>query len=438
MRTIQAHGAQQAANHIIGSIHRLSLGCLLLTACLATAQGKPDYSTPLAAAKTYFTAMKNGDEKTLKSACIGNGYRKRFMVMMMRSGVAYDKLDQAAAAKFGRQQTDKAFAEIKGSCAVSAAVLAALANCQVKIEGTNATIIAKPNSAGDTPDLAKLQQANGEWKVLLGDDIDKSDFSANAIEALARSMEKCATDVPAGKYKTADEAAQGMMSAMMAQYEQSPERQVMHGKLQTASVEPTRLAAGKSATVTYRTYHMAGGILGDAERVTLHYGFNGWNRVADQPMTSQGEETWQAKLNLPADAHELVFSFTDGDRWDNNDRKDWHLVVNQGASNGDTNSTRIGAAEAAKHYNETLIVTGRVAQVSFRPTIVYLNLEKPYPDTPFAVAIFSKDTNGFGDLSRLKGKGVEARGKIVEYRGRAEIVLQETNQLRVVGDPAPE
>jgi hypothetical protein len=100
---------------------------------------------------------------------------------------------------------------------------------------------------------------------------------------------------------------------------------------------------------------------------------------------------------------------------------------------GAAKAAKIGAAEAKDHYNESLVVTGQVVQVSFRPTIVYLNLDKPYPETPFAAAVFAKDTNSFGDLSKLKGKGVEVRGTIKEYRGRAQIVLEHTNQLVVVG-----
>ena len=58
--------------------------------------------------------------------------------------------------------------------------------------------------------------------------------------------------------------------------------------------------------MTYQPYHtIIGGVLGDAEQVTLHYGFNGWSDVADQPMNGQGEVKWQVKLNLPVGAHEL-------------------------------------------------------------------------------------------------------------------------------------
>ena len=110
------------------------------------------------------------------------------------------------------------------------------------------------------------------------------------------------------------------------------------------------------------------------------------------------------------------------------------LVYRRMPTGGGPASAKIGAAEAQKHYNETLVVTGQVAQVTFRPAVVYLNLDKPFPDSPFAAVVFSAVTNRFGDLSMFKGKKVEIKGTIKEYRGKPEIVLEETNQLRVVGE----
>ena len=80
-----------------------------------------------------------------------------------------------------------------------------------------------------------------------------------------------------------------------------------------------------------------------------------------------------------------------------------------------------------------MIVTGTVAQVSICPGIVYLNLDKPYPRSPFSLVIFPANTNRFGNLKALKGTSVEARGKIINYHDRAEIVLDNTNQLTVTG-----
>jgi DNA/RNA endonuclease YhcR with UshA esterase domain len=100
---------------------------------------------------------------------------------------------------------------------------------------------------------------------------------------------------------------------------------------------------------------------------------------------------------------------------------------------------KIGTAEAIKHYDEELAVTGKVAQVTVRPTIVYLNLDKAFPDSPFTAVIFARSTNGFGDLSKLKGKDVEVNGKIAKYHDKPQIVLESTNQLKVIeAKAAPE
>jgi len=97
---------------------------------------------------------------------------------------------------------------------------------------------------------------------------------------------------------------------------------------------------------------------------------------------------------------------------------------------------KIGAAEAEKHYNETLIVTGKIAQVNVRPSAVILYLDKPSPDSPFSAVVFSRATNRFGDLSKLQGKQVEIEGMVKQYRNKPEIILDNTNQLVIVGNGA--
>lgn len=93
---------------------------------------------------------------------------------------------------------------------------------------------------------------------------------------------------------------------------------------------------------------------------------------------------------------------------------------------------KISAMDAEKYVGASTIVTGKVAQVTIREKLVYLNLDKPFPDSPFTGIIFAKATNQFGDLKQLKGKEVEIKGKITEYRDKAQIVLESTNQLKVV------
>jgi DNA/RNA endonuclease YhcR with UshA esterase domain len=114
-------------------------------------------------------------------------------------------------------------------------------------------------------------------------------------------------------------------------------------------------------------------------------------------------------------------------------------AYSQETNSAGTNSTpakKIAAPEAATHYNETLIVTGKIAQVNVRPSVVILNFDKPFPDSPFSAVVFSRATNRFGDLSKLEGKQVEIKGLIKQYRNKPEIILDTTNQLVIIGNAA--
>jgi DNA/RNA endonuclease YhcR with UshA esterase domain len=93
---------------------------------------------------------------------------------------------------------------------------------------------------------------------------------------------------------------------------------------------------------------------------------------------------------------------------------------------------KIGTAEAAKHYDESLTITGKVAQVTIRPRVIFLNLDQTFPDAPFTAVIFSGHTNAFGDLPKLKGRDVELTGTVTNYQGKPEIVLTNAAQLKVV------
>ena len=92
---------------------------------------------------------------------------------------------------------------------------------------------------------------------------------------------------------------------------------------------------------------------------------------------------------------------------------------------------KIGTGEADKYYGQEMIVTGKVAQVTIRPAVTFLNLEKPFPNSPFTVVIFHGHSSFFGDANALKGKTIEIRGKIKNYNDKPEIALDNTNQLTV-------
>ena len=88
------------------------------------------------------------------------------------------------------------------------------------------------------------------------------------------------------------------------------------------------------------------------------------------------------------------------------------------AAAGTGAALKIGTADADKYYDQTMIVTGKVAQVTIRPTVTFLNMDKAYPDSPFTVVIFHGHSSFYGDANALRGKSVEIKGKIKSRKAR--------------------
>jgi DNA/RNA endonuclease YhcR with UshA esterase domain len=97
-----------------------------------------------------------------------------------------------------------------------------------------------------------------------------------------------------------------------------------------------------------------------------------------------------------------------------------------------TASKKINTLEATNYIGKTMVVTGKVARVSVRPKITYIDLDEAYPKSPFNGIIFASATNQFPNIKELKGKNVELSGKIADYQGKPQIVLNKSNQLVVV------
>ena len=93
---------------------------------------------------------------------------------------------------------------------------------------------------------------------------------------------------------------------------------------------------------------------------------------------------------------------------------------------------KIGMAQAKNYYDETMVVTGKVVQVTVRPNVAFLNLDQPSPNSPFMAVIFEENMSQFGDLQKLKNQNVEISGAITEYHDKPEIVLESASQVKVV------
>ncbi len=59
----------------------------------------------------------------------------------------------------------------------------------------------------------------------------------------------------------------------------------------------------------------------------------------------------------------------------------------------------------------------------------FLDFCEDYRVCPFAVVIFDEDLRHLGALDSLVGRTIEIRGKVKDYDGQAEIVLQNVGQL---------
>jgi hypothetical protein len=115
----------------------------------------------------------------------------------------------------------------------------------------------------------------------------------------------------------------------------------------------------------------------------------------------------------------------------------WTLACAASVSAQSNVPPRIPAAAATNYLNQEVIVTDRVAQVTIRPTIVFLNLNQRYPDSPLTCVIKGNDTNSFSDLKSYQDKEVEVSGRIIDFQGKPEIVLTTTNQIKILPDTQP-
>ncbi|HSA93983.1 MAG TPA: hypothetical protein VLE48_13295 [Terriglobales bacterium] len=80
--------------------------------------------------------------------------------------------------------------------------------------------------------------------------------------------------------------------------------------------------------------------------------------------------------------------------------------------------------------NETC-VQGTVVQVNQgKSGTWFLNFCEDYSKCPFTVVVFPRDLRKVGDVRQLQGKKVEVFGRIKSYKGRAEIILKDSRQLR--------
>ena len=85
--------------------------------------------------------------------------------------------------------------------------------------------------------------------------------------------------------------------------------------------------------------------------------------------------------------------------------------------------------EAKDHIGENAIVRGKVVKTyTAKSGVSFLDFCSNYKTCPFTVVIFASDLDKFGDLKQFE-RDVKISGLIKTYNGKAEIILNERDQI---------
>lgn len=107
------------------------------------------------------------------------------------------------------------------------------------------------------------------------------------------------------------------------------------------------------------------------------------------------------------------------------------VLVNDGFSQTNT-LPQISAIDATNYLNQQVVVVDKVVQVAFRTNIWLLHLNQKYPKSPLNAVIRKSFTNNFPNISDCLGQKVELTGRITDHQGRLELVLTDTNQIKIL------
>ncbi|MCX6894914.1 MAG: hypothetical protein NTZ16_05310 [Verrucomicrobia bacterium] len=85
--------------------------------------------------------------------------------------------------------------------------------------------------------------------------------------------------------------------------------------------------------------------------------------------------------------------------------------------------------EARKHVGEVAVVKGKVSGVHVsKKGDVFINFGASHPNSPFTAVCF-QGVIPAAKLQALNGQTVAVRGKIKEYNGQVEIILETEDQI---------
>jgi len=92
----------------------------------------------------------------------------------------------------------------------------------------------------------------------------------------------------------------------------------------------------------------------------------------------------------------------------------------------------ISPLEANDYVGKVVTIQGYVADVYKTEAVAYLNFVEKYPNNPVAGVIFKKNFNEIGDISLYAEKNVSLTGRIMTYKGKPEIIIDNKSQIKII------
>ena len=96
----------------------------------------------------------------------------------------------------------------------------------------------------------------------------------------------------------------------------------------------------------------------------------------------------------------------------------------------------IPAKEASQHYNESIKIYGIVSGGRWieKSFMTLINVDGNYPNHALTIMIKDIDRKKFSYAPEtfLKGKKIVVSGKVVEFKGKPEVIVTEPGQIMVV------
>jgi hypothetical protein len=203
----------QEANMRRNSMHGVLFLLVLAFGIIPTlaADSQPDLSSPKKAATAFALALQKGDFAALKNVTTGAAEDYSLMQSITGMTAAANKLHDAIVTRFGAEEGKK----IPIGTGDPADIPRQIEESDEKLEGDSASITKKGAIEGNS---VKLKKSGAAWKVDLSQFPQKQQIATQApmLDATGKVLAQAATDVAAGKYRSATEASDDIQQRMMA------------------------------------------------------------------------------------------------------------------------------------------------------------------------------------------------------------------------------